>query len=92
MSCELQARLSAVSSKKGYRRPDSEQYAHQDQEGDTSRSIARLVQAFGCLALPVFPPGQAVTDDQGQAQRQYELRQQIGEVEDVAHDRDRNGG
>jgi hypothetical protein len=45
----------------------------------------RVFDALRDTALPVPPPGEPVPDDEGEAQTDDELGQEILEIEDVAH-------
>jgi hypothetical protein len=81
-----------ISGQEGDGSPHGEHDSHHDQEDHPSGSVPGTFHSFGRLSLTVLPPGQSVTDDQGQTDCQDHLRQQILEVEYVGDGKDRNGG
>lgn len=74
------------SPEKGDHCPDGEEHADQGEKDHASRSVGGVFDSFGCIAGAMFPPGQAVSDDQSEPQCQHELGQEILKVEDVHFD------
>jgi hypothetical protein len=66
---------------------------HQDsddhEKGNPTRPIFGVFHPRRSLSLTMPPPGEAVADEESETETDDQLREQVLEVEDVAHSRSR---
>lgn len=65
--------------------PHGHQDTNHDQKRHPARPILGLLHSLRGLSPAMFPPGDAVAHEQGEAETEYQFREQVFDVEEVAH-------
>jgi hypothetical protein len=73
----------------GDRSPGRHQDSNEHQKRDTTPAVFGVFHSRRCLSLAMPPPGEPVADEEGEAETEDQLGEQVLEVEDVAHSRSR---
>ena len=73
------------SGEQGDRAPDRHQHSDDDQKRNPARPILGLFHSLGGLSSAMLPPGEAVAQEQGETETEDQFREQVFDVEEVAH-------
>ena len=71
------------------RSPGRHQDSDDHEKGDTTHPELGVLHSRRGLSLAMAPPGEPVADEEGETETEDQLREQVLEVEDVAHSRSR---
>jgi hypothetical protein len=78
-------RSKAVSADEADETPDCHQHPYTHQESHPPRPICGILDAFRRFALPVLPPGEAVSNQQSEAQSDDELGEEVVDSKKFGH-------
>ena len=70
--------------------PGRHERSYDQEKGDATRPIFGVLHSRRGLSLAMPPPGEAISDEQSEAETDGQLGEQVLEVEDVAHSGDAN--
>lgn len=65
--------------------PHGHQDTYHDQKRDPACPVLSVLDTLGGLSPAMFPPGEAVADEQGEPETNDQFREQVFDVEEVAH-------
>ncbi len=65
--------------------PHGHQDTYQDQKGDPTGPVLSVLYTFRSLSPAMFPPGEGIADEQGEPETNDQFREQVFDVEEVAH-------
>lgn len=68
--------------------PHGEQHANGHQKDHPARPVLSVLDSLWRLTSSMFPPGEAVANEEREPEGQDQFREQVLDVEEIAHVRD----
>lgn len=65
--------------------PHGHQDAYHDQKGDPACPVLSVLYTLRGLSPAMFPPGEGIADEQGEPETNDQFREQVFDVEEIAH-------